>query len=70
MQTALPEKDVPLGLAGVGFAVSIFAAVSISVSQNVFTNLLLKEKRKKSDEEEKKKKKKKTRSEGEPLAHT
>ncbi|CAI7652177.1 unnamed protein product [Penicillium glandicola] len=39
-QTALAAKDVPLGLAGVGFAISFAAAVSISVSQNVFTNLL------------------------------
>ncbi|KAJ5508768.1 hypothetical protein N7527_010911 [Penicillium freii] len=41
-QTALAAKDVPLGLAGVGFAISFAAAVSISVSQNVFTNLLRK----------------------------
>ncbi len=39
-QTALAAKDVPLGLAGVGFAISLAAAVSISVSQNVFTNRL------------------------------
>jgi hypothetical protein len=39
-QTALAAKDVPLGLAGVGFAISLAAAVSISASQNVFTNLL------------------------------
>ncbi|KAJ5908934.1 hypothetical protein N7495_001616 [Penicillium taxi] len=40
IQTALPEKDVPLGLAGVGFGVSFAAAVSISICENVFTNLL------------------------------
>ncbi len=39
-QTALAAKDVPLGLAGVGFAISLAAAVSILVSQNVFTKLL------------------------------
>ncbi|KAJ6172809.1 hypothetical protein N7470_001876 [Penicillium chermesinum] len=40
IQTALPEKDVPLGLAGVGFGISFAAAVSISICENVFTNLL------------------------------
>ncbi|KAJ5338529.1 hypothetical protein N7452_005257 [Penicillium brevicompactum] len=35
-----PRKDVPLGLAGVGFGVSFAAAVSISICQNMFTNLL------------------------------
>jgi hypothetical protein len=40
IQTTLAEKDVPLGLAGVGFAISLAAAVSISICQNVFTNLL------------------------------
>lgn len=40
IQTALPEKDVPLGLAGVGFGISFAAAVSISICQNMFTNLL------------------------------
>ncbi|KAL4939072.1 hypothetical protein BDV06DRAFT_214571 [Aspergillus oleicola] len=40
MQTALAAEDIPVGMAGVGFAISIGAAISISVSQNVFTNLL------------------------------
>ncbi|KAL4787058.1 major facilitator superfamily-domain-containing protein [Aspergillus varians] len=39
-QTALDPKDVPLGMAAVGFSISIGAAISISMSQNVFTNLL------------------------------
>ncbi|KAL3479275.1 major facilitator superfamily domain-containing protein [Aspergillus californicus] len=39
-QTALEKKDIPVGMAAVGFAISIGAAISISVSQNVFTNLL------------------------------
>lgn len=40
MQTALDPKDIPVGMAGVGFAFSIGATISISVSQNVFANLL------------------------------
>lgn len=40
MQTALDSKDIPVGMAGVGSAFSIGATISISVSQNVFTNLL------------------------------
>lgn len=33
-------KGIPVGTAGVEFAINIGAAISISVSQNVFTNLL------------------------------
>lgn len=40
MQTALAPGDIPLGMAGVGFAISIGAAIAISLAQNVFTNLL------------------------------
>ncbi|KAE8137184.1 hypothetical protein BDV38DRAFT_247408 [Aspergillus pseudotamarii] len=39
-QTALDAKDIPVGMAAVGFSISIGAAISISVSQNIFTNLL------------------------------
>ncbi|KAK6813035.1 hypothetical protein RU639_010755 [Aspergillus parasiticus] len=39
-QTALDPKDIPVGMAAVGFSISIGAAISISVSQNIFTNLL------------------------------
>ncbi|KAE8410912.1 major facilitator superfamily domain-containing protein [Aspergillus pseudocaelatus] len=39
-QTALDAKDIPVGIAAVGFSISIGAAISISVSQNIFTNLL------------------------------
>lgn len=40
IQTALPAEDVPVGLSAVSFAISIGAALIISVSQNIFTNLL------------------------------
>lgn len=40
IQTALEAKDIPAGTAAVGFAISIGAALSTCVSQNVFTNLL------------------------------
>ncbi|KAK8102273.1 MFS toxin efflux pump [Apiospora sp. TS-2023a] len=40
IQTALPAEHIPLGMTAVSFAISIGAALSTSVSQNVFTNLL------------------------------
>ncbi|KAK8070643.1 MFS transporter [Apiospora hydei] len=40
IQTALGANEVPLGMSAVSFAISIGAALSTSVSQNVFTNLL------------------------------
>ncbi|KAK8067658.1 hypothetical protein PG996_006770 [Apiospora saccharicola] len=40
IQTALPAGQVPLGMTAVSFAISIGAALSTSVSQNVFTNKL------------------------------
>ncbi|KAI8953563.1 MFS toxin efflux pump [Xylaria longipes] len=40
VQTALPAGDIPAGLSSVSFAISIGAALIISISQNVFTNLL------------------------------
>ncbi|KAE8382045.1 major facilitator superfamily domain-containing protein [Aspergillus bertholletiae] len=39
-QTALDAKDIPVGMTAVGFSISIGAAISISVSHNIFTNLL------------------------------
>lgn len=40
IQTALPAAQIPLGMTAVSFAVSLGAALSTSVAQNVFTNLL------------------------------
>ncbi|KAK8023800.1 MFS toxin efflux pump [Apiospora rasikravindrae] len=40
IQTALAAKEVPLGMSAVSFAISIGAALSTSISQNVFANLL------------------------------
>ncbi|KAI0431082.1 MFS toxin efflux pump [Xylaria sp. FL1042] len=40
IQTALPAEDVPAGLSAVSFAISIGAALIISISQSIFTNLL------------------------------
>ncbi|KAL2814836.1 major facilitator superfamily domain-containing protein [Aspergillus cavernicola] len=40
IQTALDAKDIPIGMAAVGFSIALGAAISISVSQNIFTNLL------------------------------
>lgn len=40
IQTALSAEDVPVGLSAVSFAISIGAALIISISQNIFTNLL------------------------------
>ncbi|KAK7946304.1 MFS toxin efflux pump [Apiospora aurea] len=39
IQTALAAEEVPLGMSAVSFAISISAALSTSVSQNVLTNL-------------------------------
>lgn len=39
-QTALAAKDIPAGMTAVGFAISIGAALFISISENIFTNLL------------------------------
>lgn len=40
IQTALAAEEIPLGMTAVSFAISIGAALSTSVSQNVFANLL------------------------------
>ncbi|KAI1323797.1 MFS toxin efflux pump [Xylariaceae sp. FL0255] len=40
IQTALSAENVPIGLSVVSFAISIGAALAISISQNIFTNLL------------------------------
>ncbi|KAI0907758.1 MFS toxin efflux pump [Ustulina deusta] len=40
IQIALPAKDIPVGLSAVSFAISIGAALVISISQSIFTNLL------------------------------
>ncbi|KAI0489978.1 MFS toxin efflux pump [Xylaria cf. heliscus] len=40
IQTALPAEHIPAGLSTISFAISIGAALFISISQNVFTNLL------------------------------
>ncbi|KAI0809858.1 MFS toxin efflux pump [Xylaria sp. FL0064] len=40
IQTALPAEDVPVGLSAVSFAISMGAALIISISQSIFTNLL------------------------------
>ncbi|KAI1432072.1 MFS toxin efflux pump [Xylaria sp. CBS 124048] len=40
IQFALPPDDVPAGLSSISFAISIGAALIISISQNIFTNLL------------------------------
>ncbi|KAF2968359.1 hypothetical protein GQX73_g5235 [Xylaria multiplex] len=40
IQTALPAEDIPVGLSAISFAISIGAALIISISQNIFTNLL------------------------------
>ncbi|KAK8877541.1 MFS toxin efflux pump [Apiospora arundinis] len=42
IQTALAASEIPLGMTAVSFAISIGAALSTSVSQNVFANLLRK----------------------------
>lgn len=42
IQTALASSEIPLGMTAVSFAISIGAALSTSVSQNVFANLLRK----------------------------
>ncbi|KAI1850006.1 hypothetical protein JX265_003378 [Neoarthrinium moseri] len=39
-QTVLAAEDIPAAMAAVGFAISIGAALFISISQNIFTNLL------------------------------
>ncbi|KAK8037611.1 MFS general substrate transporter [Apiospora marii] len=40
IQTALPAGQIPLDMTAVSFAISLGAALSTSVCQNVFTNLL------------------------------
>ncbi|KAI1133129.1 MFS toxin efflux pump [Nemania abortiva] len=40
IQTSLPAEDIPAGLSGISFAISIGAALFISISQNIFMNLL------------------------------
>ncbi|KAI0412173.1 MFS toxin efflux pump [Xylaria grammica] len=40
IQTALSAEDTPVGLSAISFAISIGAALIISISQNIFTNLL------------------------------
>jgi MFS family permease len=40
IQTALPSEDIPVGLSAISFAISIGAALIISISQNIFSNLL------------------------------
>lgn len=40
IQTTLPAEDIPAGLSAISFAISIGAALFISISQNIFTNLL------------------------------
>ncbi|RWA08554.1 hypothetical protein EKO27_g6554 [Xylaria grammica] len=40
IQTVLSAEDIPVGLSAISFAISIGAALIISISQNIFTNLL------------------------------
>ncbi|KAI0975381.1 MFS toxin efflux pump [Xylaria arbuscula] len=40
IQIALPPEDIPTGLSAVSFAISIGAALIISISQSIFTNTL------------------------------
>ncbi|KAI1738860.1 MFS toxin efflux pump [Xylaria scruposa] len=40
IQTTLPAEDIPAGLSAISFAISIGAALFISISQNIFANLL------------------------------
>ncbi|KAJ8127743.1 hypothetical protein O1611_g5893 [Lasiodiplodia mahajangana] len=40
IQITLPAEDIPAGLSAISFAISIGAALFISISQNIFTNLL------------------------------
>ncbi|KAI0520991.1 MFS toxin efflux pump [Xylaria bambusicola] len=40
IQVALPPEDIPAGLSAISFAISIGAALIISISQNIFSNLL------------------------------
>lgn len=40
VQTVLSTEDIPSGMTAISFAISIGAALSISISQNIFTNLL------------------------------
>ncbi|KAL4794555.1 major facilitator superfamily domain-containing protein [Aspergillus venezuelensis] len=40
IQLALDRNDVAMGMAGVGFSIAFGGAVSVSVAQNIFTNLL------------------------------
>ncbi|KAI1114798.1 MFS toxin efflux pump [Nemania sp. NC0429] len=40
IQTALQAEDIPAGLSAISFAISISAALIISITQNIFTNLL------------------------------
>ncbi|KAI1422628.1 MFS toxin efflux pump [Xylaria sp. FL1777] len=40
IQTALPAEYIPAGLSAISFAISIGAALIISISQTIFTNLL------------------------------
>jgi hypothetical protein len=39
-QAALTPKDIPAGMAAVGFSISLGGALFISISQNIFTQLL------------------------------
>ncbi|KAK0104176.1 hypothetical protein ONS96_005268 [Cadophora gregata f. sp. sojae] len=39
-QTALPVEDIPAGMTAIAFAISTGAALFISISQTIFTNLL------------------------------
>lgn len=39
-QTALAAEDIPAGMTAIAFAISTGAALFISISQNIFTNLL------------------------------
>jgi hypothetical protein len=39
-QTALAVEDIPAGMTAIAFAISTGAALFISISQNIFTNLL------------------------------
>lgn len=41
-QTALAVEDIPAGMTAIAFAISTGAALFISISQNIFTNLLRK----------------------------
>ncbi|KAL4938399.1 major facilitator superfamily domain-containing protein [Aspergillus oleicola] len=40
IQLALKQGDIPLGMAGVGFAIAFGGAVSVSIAQNIFMNPL------------------------------